>query len=56
MQYKTDFRNLENFICISIKLNNKIFLRLIEKRGIKPKYDQTGFAYWNYLWEDYNFF
>ena len=45
MQYRADFRNLENLIRIFIKLDNKIFFRLVEKRGIKPKYDRTSFAY-----------
>ena len=49
MQYRADSRNLKNFIRIFIKLNDKIFLRLMEKWDIKPKYDRTGFAYWNYF-------
>ena len=31
MQYKIDFRNLEDFIYISIKLNDKIFFQFIKK-------------------------
>ena len=31
MQYGADFRNLGDFICISIELNDKIFLRFVEK-------------------------
>ena len=31
MRYKIDSRNLGDFIYISIKLNNKIFFRLVEK-------------------------
>ena len=45
MQYRANFRNLKNFICIFIELDNKIFLWFVEKWGIKPKYDRTGFAY-----------
>ena len=45
MQYKMIFRNLGDFIYISIKLDNKIFFQFIEKRDIKPRYNQTGFAY-----------
>ena len=56
MRYEVDFRNLKNFICISIELDDKIFFRFVEKWGIKPRYDWTNFAYWNYLWEDCNFF
>ena len=56
MQYRADFRNLGDFIRISIKLDDKIFFRLVKKWGIKPRYDRTGFAYQNYLWESHNFF
>ena len=31
MQYKADLKNLKNFICISIKLDDKIFFQLVEK-------------------------
>ena len=55
IQYGIDSKNLGDFIYISIKLDDKIFFQFVEKRGIKPRYDRTGFAYWNYLWEDRNF-
>ena len=45
MQYKIDFKNLEDLIRISIKLDNKIFFQLVEKWGIKPRYDRTNFMY-----------
>ena len=45
MRYEGISRNLENLIRIFIELNNKIYFRLIEKRGTKPKYERTGFAY-----------
>ena len=45
MQYKVNFRSLKDFIYIFIKLDNKIFLRFIEKQDIKPRYNQTSFAY-----------
>ena len=45
MQYGADSKNLGDFIYIFIKLDDKIFFRFMEKRGIKPKYNQTGFAY-----------
>ena len=54
MQYRADFRNLKDFICISIKLDDKIFFRFMEKQGTKPRYNWTGFAYWNYFREDHN--
>ena len=56
IQYKANFKNLKDFICIFIKLDDKIFYRLVKKQGIKPKYKQTGFAYQNYLRGDYNLF
>ena len=31
MQYKANFRNLEDLICIFIELDDKIFFRLVKK-------------------------
>ena len=45
MQYEADFRNLRDFIYISIELDNKIFFQFMKKQGIKPRYDRTGFTY-----------
>ena len=45
MRYGGISSGLGDLIRIAIELDDKIYLRLVEKRGTKPKYERTGFAY-----------
>ena len=45
MRYDGILNSLKNLIRIAIKLDDKIYFRLVEKRGTKSKYERTNFAY-----------
>ena len=45
IRYNKISNGLKDLIRIAIELNDKIYFRLIEKRGTKPKYKRTDFAY-----------
>ena len=45
MRYGGISSGLGDLIRIAIELDDKIYFRLVEKRGTKPKYERTGFAY-----------
>ena len=45
IRYDGISNGLKDLIRIAIELDDKIYFRLIKKRGTKPKYERTGFAY-----------